>query len=128
MDGRKVMMEHGITPAEWLGYLDGSLPAVERDRVRAHLDVCEGCRQTNSQVLAWEAAVRDEAKQLTRALARQPQEIDGLARQLLERIRNSEQRPDAGVSFRPAEAVLLLRALLDPLCGTGAARNAGGSD
>lgn len=117
-------MEHGFTHSQWLDFLDDALPAAECGRMKAHLAVCADCRQLMIRIQEWETAIQGEARLLTAELDRDPAEISWLAARALERIRASEP---AGVVLSPfgqGEAVLLLRALLDPLCGSGAARNA----
>lgn len=117
-------MHHGITESEWFEFLEDTLPAAERVRVLAHLKGCEECRQLHRDIRVWEGIVQDEARRLVSALDRSPEEIDWMAANALDQIRRCEPRDIAVPGFRFGEGVLLLRALLDPLCGTGAARNA----
>jgi anti-sigma factor RsiW len=117
-------MEHGFTHAQWVDFLDGVLPAAERARMKAHLNHCGECRQLYIRIREWESAIQSEAKLLTAALDRDPEEISLLAARALERIRASGPPGLVQLGFGRGEGVLLLRALLDPLCGSGAARNA----
>jgi anti-sigma factor RsiW len=116
--------EHGITETQWMAYLDGSLPESACARIHSHLAVCAECRSLHDQLLEWESAVIQEISRLNAAATRSSGEINLLAEKFLQRLRESETRPTKGAPFKPAEAVRLLRALLDPLCGAGAARNA----
>jgi anti-sigma factor RsiW len=117
-------MEHGFTSEQWIDFLDGALPLAEHRRMDAHLDACEECRLLVRQMRDWEEAIRGEAMLLTAGLDRDPGEISRLAARALERIRASEPAGVVLLPFGQGEAVMLLRALLDPLCGSGAARNA----
>lgn len=116
--------EHGISQQTWFEYLEGSLPPAERARVDEHLDSCAPCRRLHHEIRVWERVIREEASRLTAARDLAADEIDRLAASALHRIRETEPPAIAvpGVEF--GEAVLLLRNVLDPLCGEGAARNA----
>ncbi|MFN7648352.1 MAG: anti-sigma factor family protein [Acidobacteriota bacterium] len=116
--------EHGITEKQWMAYLDGSLPESACARIRSHLAVCAECRSMRDQLLAWESAVVQEINRLNAAATRSSGEIDLLAGKFLQRLRENETRPTKRAPFKPVEAVRLMQALLDPLCGAGAARNA----
>lgn len=116
--------EHGITETQWLEYLDGSLPESVCVRIRSHLAECAECRSMYQQLLKWESAVVQEIGRIHVAATRSSGEIDLLAARFLESVRENRIRPTQSAPFPPAEAVRLLRALLDPLCGAGAARNA----
>jgi hypothetical protein len=116
--------EHGFTEAEWMGYLDGTLPESTCARIRVHLELCGECCSLHDQLLEWESVVNEEVSRLDGAATRSPAEIALLTAKFLQSLRDSEIRPIQGAPFKPVEAVRLLRALLDPLCGAGAARNA----
>lgn len=116
--------EHGITETQWMEYLDGTLPESVCARIRSHLARCAECRSMHHQLLEWESAVAQETTRLHVATARNSTEIDLLAARFLENVRQNQIRPTQRAPFKPAEAVRLLRTLLDPLCGAGAARNA----
>ena len=78
----------------------------------------------HDQLRQWESVVNAEVSRLNAAATRSPGEIDLLTEKFLQTIRENGIRPIEGAAFKPVEAVRLLRALLDPLCGVGAARNA----
>ena len=117
-------MEHGFTHAQWINFLDDALPPAERSRMEAHLEECRECRGFTVSIQEWETAIQCEAGLLIAELDRDPNDIRRLAARALARIRASGPPGVVLSPFGQGEAVLLLRALLDPLCGSGAARNA----
>ncbi len=116
--------EHGFTETQWVEYLDGTLAKSACARIRAHLEVCEECRRMHDQLLEWESVVIAEVSRLNVAASRSNAEMDLLAGSFFQRIRENEIGSTKRAGLKTVEAVRLLRALLDPLCGAGAARNA----
>lgn len=116
--------EHSITEAQWMEYLNGTLTEAACARIRSHLEICEECRSMLNQLREWESVVIEEVSRLKVTATRSTGEIDVLAEKFLRSIRENGIRPIQGSALKPVEAVRLLRALLDPLCGAGAARNA----
>ena len=54
-------MKHSISYDDWLGYLDGKLDAGATARIRSHIDVCHGCRETWEELLNATVALRTAA-------------------------------------------------------------------
>lgn len=116
--------QHGFDGSDWIAYLDGDLPPSRRAGMNAHLDECEECRELHHAIREWERTIEDEARFLAAALDRTPEDIDRLAAEAVRRIRRSEPPgiDSRGLGF--AQSIFVLRSVLDPLCGEGAARNA----
>jgi anti-sigma factor RsiW len=115
---------HGITEKQWLAYIEGLLPESEHAKVQAHLEKCVECQQICRGIRDWEDVVRAEARLLITALDRAPQDVDRLTERILNEIRSIEPGQLGGSECRFDRGVLLLRALMDPLCGRGAAQSA----
>ena len=103
---------HGIEEGKWLAFLDGK-PCLEVER---HLLVCAECGEWWNQMGEWQEALRIEASCLREAAGAGSGRIEQLLMACLGEI-------SAGRAWTPQQATLLLRSLLEPLCGAGAARS-----
>ena len=102
---------HGIDERRWLAYLDGeSCADIER-----HLPACAECSETVRRVESWRAALRQEGTRLRAAHATSDARGERMLQACLAELASSR-------SWTPQQARLLLRSLLEPLCGAGAAR------
>lgn len=115
-------MQHGISEEQWIELIEGSLPQLESARLRAHASHCEECAGTLRELTVWRDKLVEEAAQVRAAFATSPADLDRLLAESLQRIRlvePVEARRRPGRSFR--EAVMLLRLLVEPFCGSGTA-------
>ncbi|MBI5282402.1 MAG: hypothetical protein HY858_12025 [Candidatus Solibacter usitatus] len=118
-------MHHGISEQQWFDYLELTIEASARRPIDAHLRGCAPCRALLDDIRAWESQVREEASRLAAAVDCPAPEIDRLLAEVLNRIHAGQPAAlSSGGRWSCSEAVLLLRALLDPICGAGASRNA----
>ena len=106
---------HGISEAQWIEYVEGSLPAPDSARLRAHAATCAECSTALVELSLWREKLTEEADLLRAALALSRDHLDGLLAASIERIRQGHPR----CTFR--EAVMLLRLQLEPFCGSGTA-------
>jgi hypothetical protein len=110
-------MPHEITEYEWMEFHEGTADAAVRQRIDAHLAVCEECAGMHAALVQGQARLRREGAQLREALAT----TDATERMLsdsLARIAAEAPAPRRLAS----ESLLMLQALLEPLFGAGAAR------
>jgi anti-sigma factor RsiW len=116
-------MRHDISTRDWLAYTGSSMGVEDRRRVRQHLEQCESCRDLASALAAWREVIASEAEALRPALGDPSSAIEPLMEKALERVRAAKPaallREDG---WTADEAVLLLRSLLEPICGLGPAR------
>ena len=106
---------HGIPEEQWVEYLEGDLPANDAVRLGEHASTCPECAASLAELSLWREKLTEEAARLRSALSTSPDQLDRLLAASLERIRQSHAR----WTFR--EAVMLLRVLLEPFCGSGTA-------
>ena len=102
---------HGIDEETWLAFLDGeAAPGVE-----GHLRWCVECAETLEQLRALRGTLLAEARRLRDAAgiseARMEQMLDACLEQLA-----------CDREWTPQQATYLLRSLLEPFCGAGAAK------
>lgn len=102
---------HGIDEGKWLAFLDGeSCPEVDR-----HLHTCSECAQTLEQLRAWQTTLRLQGSRLRDAAAGGETRVEQMLEACLEELARTR-------SWTPQQATLLLRSLLEPFCGAGAAQ------
>ena len=103
---------HGIDEGKWLAFLDGErCPEVE-----AHLRECMECGEICKQLQACQEALRMEASFLRDAAGTGDPRIEQMLEACLGELSD-------GRAWTPQQATLLLRSLLEPLCGAGAAKS-----
>ena len=115
---------HGIAEREWFEFIEGTLPPAQRGRISAHLDACESCRQLLHNIRVWESKVEEEARGLALHIERSPADLDRITLEMMGRIRKDAPPSISVHGMVFSEAARLLQAVLDPLCGKGAAANA----
>ena len=116
-------MKHGISEQQWLEYIDGALPARERARVWEHIEACPECAQTLRELDGWRALISEEGARLRLSAQLPEAEIDSLLAGCLERIRAGEPAGlRLGLGWTVTEGMILLRSLMEPMCGLGTAR------
>jgi len=102
---------HGIDEGKWLAFLDGE----SCEEVELHLRTCDECSETLQQLRACQAALRLEASRLRDAAGTSEARIEQMLEACLDEL--------AGCAWTPQQATLLLRSLLEPFCGAGAAQS-----
>jgi anti-sigma factor RsiW len=118
-------MQHGITERMWLEYVDGTSSPDETQRVSSHIAGCGECTRTFSELSAWHAMMTSEASRLHAALDLPERDMERLLARTVDKIRAAEPaclHSDLGWTI--GEAMILLRSLLEPICGLGTARAA----
>lgn len=116
-------MRHGISEQQWLEYVDGTLSEREVARLRTHLLICAECAEVPIELNEWRELMLKEARTLRGNVLLSELEIESLLVRSIERIRQ-QAPPVIRNSFRwsTAEGMLLLRSLMEPICGLGTAR------
>jgi anti-sigma factor RsiW len=113
-------MRHGISEAEWLEYVSGTLGTARAGWVRMHLAACQECAQTFHDLSRWHDLLSREGAHLRRALAVSDREMEDFVARSMQRIRADSEPPNRGWSA--AEGKFLLRSLMEPIFGVGTAR------
>jgi anti-sigma factor RsiW len=108
-------MRHGISEEQWIEYLEGGLAELDAARVGDHLSACPECAATFAELSIWRGKLVEEAAFVRAAFETSPDQLDWLLATSLERIGRSHP------SWTFREAVMLLRLLVEPFCGSGTA-------
>jgi anti-sigma factor RsiW len=115
-------MRHGISEQDWLEFVDGTLDSGRSRKIEQHVAVCPGCAGLRAELEAWHEILREEASRLQLAIDCPEDEVDRMLETAIERIHKLEP---AGIrtcaSWTTAEALMLMRSLLEPFCGVGTA-------
>lgn len=114
-------MQHGISEEQWIQLIEGGLDERECARLRDHARLCADCAATLAELTFWREKLAEEAARVRAAFATSPADVDRLLAGALTRIRAAglDLPRDARWSLR--EAVMLLRLLVEPFCGSGTA-------
>jgi len=115
-------MKHGIVEQQWIEYIEGALHGREAAYLRDHANACPECAGTLRELSVWRETLAEESALVRAACETSPGDLDRLLAASLERIRGLKplaERSDPSWSFR--EAVMLLRLLVEPFCGSGTA-------
>jgi anti-sigma factor RsiW len=112
---RSKKMRHGISEQQWIEYLEGGLAELDAARVGGHLSACPECAATFAELSLWRGKLVEEAARVRAAFETSPDQLDRLLAASLERIGRSHP------SWTFREAVMLLRLLVEPFCGSGTA-------
>ena len=102
---------HGIDDKQWMAFLDGDACA----EVERHLLDCTDCSEESKRFQSWQASLFEEGSRLRNGSLGDDAQVQHLLRKCLAELASS------GPWTRP-QATLLMRSLLEPLCGAGAAR------
>ena len=114
-----------ISEHQWLEFVDGTADPVVAGRIRRHTEVCRECARTLDELRRWHIAIGLEATRLSRSVELTGGMLDRMLAESLGRIQELEPAAlahDGG--WTPDQAVVLLRSLMEPICGLGAARAA----
>lgn len=98
---------------EWLFYLDGAMNSAELRNIRRHIEDCAYCARFLSSVTAVRARLRTEADRLRDADGMSDQELEAMLERCLDEL--------APPRWTPREGMLMLRLMLEPICGSGTA-------
>jgi hypothetical protein len=109
-------MQNHITDADWLRFLDAPRDSEGSRHVREHIAGCARCANVLQSLESVRAGLATEAERIRNVVAVSDSEIEALLGQCLARIGTG---PHTGWSA--AEATLLLRVLIEPICGRGTA-------
>jgi hypothetical protein len=102
-------MQDDFSEEQWLKYMDGDAdPAM-----RKHVDSCADCRALVSSIDEIGATLHEEGLRARDAICPTPAELDQMLGRCLTELR--------GPAWTANEAVLLMRALVEPICGPGTA-------
>jgi hypothetical protein len=102
---------HGIDEGTWLAFLDGkTCTEVER-----HLQWCAECSEMLEQLRALQATLRLEASRLRDAAGTSEARVEQMLDACLAELASAR-------AWTPQQATFLLRSLLEPFCGAGAAQ------
>lgn len=109
-------MQSHITDADWLRFLDAPRDCEDNQRVSEHIAGCARCATVLDSFESVRQGLVTEKDRIRGAVAISDSEIDALLERCLAQIRTE---PHAGWSA--TEATLLLRLLIEPICGHGTA-------
>jgi hypothetical protein len=109
-------MQNHITDADWLRFFDAPRDCEDNQRVREHIAGCAHCANVLESFESVRQGLLTEKDLIHGAVAISDAEIDALLGRCLAQIRTE---PHAGWSA--AEATLLVRLLIEPICGHGTA-------
>lgn len=115
-------MRHGISEQEWLGIVDGTLSLSRAESIRRHALTCDDCAGTLAELTAWHEEMTREALHLRQYARMSSAELENLLADSLDRLaalRPAEWRP--APEWRIDQALSVLRSLMVPYCGPGAA-------
>jgi anti-sigma factor RsiW len=115
-------MCHETSEPQWLEYLDGALAVTESARLRDHAAACPECADSLRELTLWREKLVEEAALVRAVFETSPGDLDRLLAASIQRIRAFEPaalRADPLWSFK--DAVILLRLLVEPFCGSGTA-------
>jgi hypothetical protein len=107
-------MRDDFSEQQWISYMDaGAKPAA----MQRHVGDCADCRTFLSSLADVSAILDQHAGKLRRAASLSDHEVDVLLEKCMVRLRGESPRS----KWTAGEAVLLLRALVEPICGAGMA-------
>jgi len=109
-------MQSHITDADWLRFLDAPRDCEDNRRVREHIAGCPRCANVLESFESVREGLATEKARIHGAVAISDLEIDALLGRCLAQIGTEPH-----VGWSAAEATLLLRLLIEPICGRGTA-------
>lgn len=109
-------MQDHIRDEDWVRFLENRGDSEMGGRVREHIAGCGHCAALFESLQLVHEGLASEGARIRAAVALTDAEIDSLLGRCLSQIRNA---PQAGWSA--TEATLLLRVLIEPICGRGTA-------
>lgn len=109
---------HGFAEDEWIGYLEGALPAGEREIFESHLRVCDGCALRYRRLKALREALIDAGERMRGSVDTDVERVARVHSGVLRRLRAD---PKAGRRLPVVQSIQVLRGHLEPICGTESA-------
>jgi hypothetical protein len=103
-----------LSEADWLRFLDHPGDREIGETICRHTSACAGCASLLESLVAVRDGLEAGGAQIRAALRTPSPEIDLLLERCLTRIQSSSHS-----RWSPSEATLLLRLLLEPICGRG---------
>jgi anti-sigma factor RsiW len=118
-------MKHGISEDDWEDYLEGDLPAAERDRVEAHLIGCVPCWEFHGRMAAVTARLCETGAAAGRGHVLPDEKLVAGLRGVYARICAAGGGGEAAGHATPLQRRLdELEAVMTVFCGARAAGNA----
>jgi predicted anti-sigma-YlaC factor YlaD len=111
--------EH-FSGTEWLSYLDSDPGAGTGNGMRTHVENCPECRGFAASIGAVRSILCEQAEQLREATALSDEAIDSMLISCFSRLRSTASA-EAHAKWSASEAIVLLRVLVEPICGRGTA-------
>jgi hypothetical protein len=102
-------MQDDFSEEQWLKYMDGDADP----GMRKHVDACADCRALAASMNEIGAMLAEDSAQARSLAIPTPAELDQMLGRCLTELR--------GPVWTANEAVLLMRALVEPICGPGTA-------
>lgn len=109
---------HGFSEEEWIGYLEGSLPAEDRRAFESHLGACAPCARRASGLAGLGEALRAAGGRRRGRVNTGPDRVARIEKAVLAR---AGLGPASAPRFLVAQSIQVLRACLEPTCGTSSA-------
>jgi hypothetical protein len=109
-------MQDHITDPEWLRFLDGPHDCEGNQRIREHIAGCINCARLLQSFEHVRRGLATEGALIRTSVRMSDSEIDALLGRCL-----AEVRADCHTGWSATEATLLLRLLIEPICGRGTA-------
>ena len=113
-------MQDHITDADWLRFLDDPQDEEHGRPIGEHVAGCADCAKLLDSLKVMRDGLATESARVRAACAMTDSEIDELLGRCLSKIRSSSIT-GWGTGWSAAEATLLLRLLIEPICGRGTA-------
>ncbi|MGJ5818071.1 hypothetical protein [Paludibaculum fermentans] len=115
-------MRHGISEQEWLALIDGTTALHRAAALRQHAAACAECGATLAQLEHWQQEMSAEALRLRHCDPLSSTEVEQLLEVTLDRLSSLRPRDWAPApEWRIDQALCVLRTLMVPYCGPGAA-------
>jgi hypothetical protein len=114
--GRMMRMRNHITDADWLQFLDAPRDCDDSRRIRDHIAGCASCVKVFDSLKSVRDGLATEAERIRNAISMSDSDIDALLGRCLAQIKTGSQ-----AEWSAGEATLLLRLLIEPICGRGTA-------
>ena len=115
-------MQHGFSEQQWLDYSDGTLDPETCSRIERHLRECPACLELTADLYAWRGLLTAEAAHLRDTCMLPEWRMERLLESTLNRVRFRHPQSFRNPGMTPREGMLLLRCLLESICGRGTAR------
>lgn len=109
-------MQDHINDADWLRFLDDPRNADADQQISKHVTGCVKCAKLLKSLERVRESLATDGARARASAAISDSEIDALLERCLAQIRSASQ-----AGWSAAEATLLLRVLIEPICGSGTA-------